>query len=303
MNLSNVNLNLLIALDALLKEQHVTRAGERLHITQSVMSNLLKQLRAVFKDELFVRGQASRMIPTPRALALAQPVKTILAQVADIFTPLEQFNAKTAKHTFTLGLSDYAEFVLLPPLIQLITKQAPQIEIVIKHLNYLSDEIPFEDSIIDLAIGIYPTIPENLVAEKLFTEESVCLGWHKNPLLKKPLNAATFAKAKQIVILYHEERAQLFSEQYLKKQGLKRHVVATVPHTMAAIHSLSGTDLICMVLKKVAQQASKQLPLIMQPAPFAYPAINIHMVWHTKERNNPAHQWLRQQIKDLVKKI
>jgi len=303
MNLSNINLNLLVALDALLKERHVTKAGQRLHITQSAMSNLLKQLRDVFQDELFVRGQASRMIPTPRALALAQPVQEVLLQAAAIFAQPKKFNPKSERHTFTIGMSDYAEFVLLPPLMQLLNKQAPGVDIIVKHINYLTDETPFEDSIIDLAIGIYPTIPENLIAEKLFIEESVCLGWRQNPLLKKPLTLEAFTKAKQIVILYFENRTELFSEQYLTQRGLKRRVMATVPHTLTAVNSLPGTDLITMVLKKAAQKLIKTLPLAMQPAPFAYPDINIHMVWHTKHRNNTAHQWLRQQIKGLSSKI
>lgn len=303
MNLSKINLKLLVALDALLRERHVTRAGERLHITQSAMSNLLKQLREVFKDELFVRGQASRMIPTPRALELEQPIKEILGQIGNVFEQKRRFNPKTAKHTFTIGMSDYAELVLLPPLIRLITQQAPGVEFMVKHINYLTDEIPFEDSVIDFAIGIYPAIPENLVADKLFIEESVCLGWQKNPLLKQPLTAESFTQAKQIVILYYEERRELFSEQYFNQRGFKRHVVATVPHTLAAIDSLVGTDLITMVLKKVAQKAIKKLPLVMQSAPFAYPEINIHMVWHPKNRNSPAHQWLRQQIKEVAKKV
>lgn len=303
MNLSKINLNLLFALDALLKEQHVTRAGERLHITQSAMSNLLKQLREVFKDELFVRGQASRMIPTPRALALAQPVKIILAQATTLFELPAAFNPKTAKYTFTIGMSDYTEFVLLPPLLQLIARTAPHIEIVVKHLNYLTDEKIFEDDIVDLAIGIYSAIPENLIAEKLYKEESVCLGCKKNPLLKKTLSIAAFAKTQQIIILYHAERTQLFSERYLKKHGLQRNVVATVPHTLTAITSLPGTLLISPVLKKAAQKASKILPLTMQPIPFTYPDINIHMVWHPKNRNSPPQQWLRQQIKQIVSQL
>ena len=303
MNLSKINLNLLVALDALLKEKHVTRAGKRLHITQSAMSNLLKQLRDVFQDELFVRGQASRMVPTPRALELAQPVQAVLLQATSLFAQPEKFNPKTARQVFTIGMSDYSEFILLPPLMQAITQQAPGIDIVVKHINYLNDEALFENSTIDLAIGIYPIIPENLIAETLFTEEAFCLGWQKNPLLKKPVNLATFAKAKQIVILYYENRAELFSEQYLNQQGFTRRAVATVPHTLAAIYSLPGTDLITVVLEKVAKRFMKVLPLAMQPAPFAYPEINIHMVWHAKHRNSSAHQWLRQQIKAISKKL
>lgn len=291
-----------MALDALLKERHVTRAGERLHITQSAMSNLLKQLREIFEDELFIRGKASCMLPTARALALAEPVKIALDQAANVFAKPEKFNPKTAEHKFIIGMSDYAELIFLPELLQVITKQAPGIEITIKHINYLKSPLPFEDDAIDTAIGIYSAVPENLVAESLFKDESVCLGWRSNPILKKPLTLKTFANAQQIVILYHESRAELFSENFLKKQGLSRRVVATVPHTLAAIHSLPNTELIAPVLKRVAQKFAKKLPLAMQAIPFPYPEINVKLVWHPKNRNNSAHQWLRQQIKNIADK-
>ncbi len=302
-DLSRINLNLLVAFDALLKEKHVTRAGQRLHITQSAMSNILKQLRDTFKDQLFIRGQASRMIPTPRALELTESVTEVLEKASNIFFKPEIFNAAEAAETFTLGLSDYAEFIILPPLIQYITKHAPGIDIVVKHLNYINDEKAFENSEIDAAIGLYPKIPERLIAETLFTEQAVSLGWKKNPLLQQPMTLQQFAKAEQIVILYYESSEQTIADQSVKKIGLKRRAVATVPHTIAAIYSLPNTHLICNVLERVAKKFTKHLPLAMQPIPFPYLPMKVDMVWHPKNRNAAVHQWLRETIRALAKKV
>ena len=292
-DLSRINLNLLVALDTLLKEKHVTNAGRRLYITQSAMSNLLKQLRDLFKDELFIRGQASRLTPTPYALKLEPLITEVLEKISCIFQPPELFNPAKAQGTFTIGLSDYTEFVLLPALVKIISRQAPGIQLIIKHLSYINNKTLFENNDIDIAVGIYSKIPDSLIANPLFTDRAVCVGDKKNPVLKNPVDGKTFAKAKQLVILYYEQKEELLSEQYIKKLGAKRNVLMTVPNTLSALYSLVETDLISMVLERMAKSFVKKLPLRYQPITFLPDTITISMVWHPKDKNNSAHSWLR----------
>jgi DNA-binding transcriptional LysR family regulator len=296
MNLSKYNLNLLVAFDTLLKEQHVTRAGERLHLSQSAVSNILRQLRELFKDELFIRGRASRMIPTPRAMALAGPIREFVEKATLVITQTQHFDPKTAKRVFTIGMTDYAEFVIVPALVRLVMKEAPNIDLVIKHVNHLTDATLFENDIIDTAIGIHPKIPEKLVENVLFADEAVCVGCHKNKLLKKPPTVKVLGEAKHLLVLYYQSREELFSEQYFKKMGFKRRCVVTVPHTVSAIYTVSNTELIGLIMKRVALKVAENLPLTIQPAPPPWPKVNVSMVWHPKYRNDPAHQWLRQKI-------
>lgn len=302
-DLSKKNLNLLVALDVLLREKHVTRAGQRLHLTQSAMSNILKQLRHTFKDELFIRGQAGRMLPTAYALTLVEPIAEILEKAQSIFQAKLDFDPTVTKATFTLGLSDYAEFVFLPLLVKYITKHAPHIDLVIKNINFLKNDYIFDHDEIDLAIGIFSKIPEKLVAQKLYKEESVIVGWQKNPLLEKKITLKQYAQAEQIVILYHEKREELFSEQLIQKMGRKRKVVMTVPNSLVALHSVVRTNLICPVLKKIAYRMAEDLPLAIQPVPFVYPPIYVNMLWHPKNRNNGAHHWLRKTILKIASYI
>lgn len=303
-NLSKINFNLLTALNALLNEQHVTRAAKRLHLSQSAMSNLLKQLRDLFHDELLVRGQASRMIPTPLALSLAPQVADAVEQVQAIFREKTPFNPTTAKITFTLGLSDYTELILLPPLIRYLEKNAPGVTLVVNHVNFLPDSSLFECNEVDLTVGLYNKIPSDLIARTLFTDRSVCIGWEKNPILQKPITGAIFSKASHLIILYYAGRSELYSEKFISDQGLDRHVMATVPHTLPAIFSLSNTNLICIVLERAAKKLTKILPLKMQPVFFKQcTQCEIEMVWHPKNRNHPAHQWLRDTIISLAKKV
>lgn len=303
-NLSKISLNLLMAFEVLLKERHVTRAAKRLHLSQSAMSNILKQLRVIFQDELLTRGQASRMVPTPRALALAPIITDTVTQISTLFREQLAFDPMTAKHTFTMGLSDYSELVLLPPLVQHLEKHAPGITLEVKHLNFLPDSKLFENDDIDIAIGMYNEIPKDLIARVLFSDGSVCIGWEKNPLLKKPITEEVYAKASHLIILYYSGRSELLSEKCIKELGFERKVVATVPHTLPAIFSLPHTNYICTVLERAAKELIKILPLKMQPTIFKQcTRCEIEMVWHSKNRNNPAHQWLRNLIISLAKKV
>ena len=303
-NLSKINLNLLIAFDMLLKERHVTRSAKRLHLSQSAMSNILKQLRRLFQDELFVRGQSSRMIPTPRALELAPAISETVAQVEMLFHEEIPFNPETAKLTFTLALSDYTELMLLPPLVQYLERNAPGITIVVKHTNYLSCSKPFETNEVDMAIGMYEFIPKELIARPVFIDRAVCIGWNKNPLLKKPMSLEAFAQASHLIVLYREDRSELLSEKYIKDLGYERKAIAVVPHTLPAIFSLPNTNLICIVLERAAKKLMKILPLKTQPVTFKQcTRCEIEMVWHAKHRNHPAHRWLRDLIFSLAQKI
>ena len=135
MNLATVNLNLLVALDALLAERHVTRAAARVGVTQSAMSNALRQLRALFDDPLFVRGPRG-VTPTPRALSLAEPVRRGLATLSEAFAE-PRFDPASAERTVVLAASDYVELVLLPPLLARIAREAPGVRLEVPGLDGL----------------------------------------------------------------------------------------------------------------------------------------------------------------------
>ena len=127
---------------------------------------------------------------------------------------------------------------------------------------------------------------------------------NKNPLLKKPVQLKDYAVAPQIVVLYPEERSTLCSEAYLKRIGLERNAVATVPHTFAALHSLPNTNLICAIPERAVKTVIKQIPLTIQPIAFKKCSLaEIEMVWHPKNRSNPAHQWLRESIIEIAKNV
>src|SRR5258706_461364 len=137
MNLASVDLNLLVAFDALLTERHVTRAGERVGLSQPAMSNALARLRALFDDPLFVRN-AGRMEPTTRAAALAEPVRGALLQLQTALEGAGPFDPATARRRFVLASADFTELLLLPRLIERLDRHAPHIDIGFRDANRLN---------------------------------------------------------------------------------------------------------------------------------------------------------------------
>lgn len=303
MDLSRVNLNLLVALQVLLQERHVTNAGKRLNITQSAMSNILKQLREAFNDELFTRGKASSMIPTPKALSLAPKIDETLKKIQCIFSNMEKFDHQKDKYTFKIGLSDHSEFIFLPKLAKLITQSAPHVKIIVKNMTFIKDESVFENDEIDLAIGLHHMIPDTLISQDILSESVAVVGCKENELLKNPMSIEEYAKARQLLVMYPEKREHMWSEKTIQEMGLERNVLLTLPDTLAAIHAIPGTPLVMSVLKRIVIRLRNQLPLAVQPSPFKYPPIQIRMVWHPKNRHYPPHVWLREEVQRIASEI
>ena len=301
--LTRVNLNLLMALDALLQEKSVTKAGQKLFITQSAMSNLLKQLREIFNDELFIRGQAGRLIPSNYALALAPRVTEAIEKLENVFKKEIEFDAKKMQVTFTIGLSDYTEFVVLPHLVQRILKDAPNVNLVIKNLTYIANKNNFETDEIDMAVGLFRTIPEGLTVEKIFQDCLVFMADRNNPLLQAPITPEQFAQARHLIPMYTEKREEMMIENFIRDLGFERKGVVIVPNTLPALASLINTDLIAVVSYKIASQYCYTSKLAYQKFAFEYPKLPISLVWHPKQKNNPAHRWMREIIAEIGKQI
>ncbi|OGT64876.1 MAG: hypothetical protein A3J38_06845, partial [Gammaproteobacteria bacterium RIFCSPHIGHO2_12_FULL_45_9] len=240
--------------------------------------------------------------PTAKALALATPVRVWLQTARALLTAEAPFQPKQDAETFHIGLADYGEFVILPVLIPYLLTHAPYTTIAVQRISYLPTEQLFENNQLDMCIGPFATqIPAGLITETLFPEEMILVGWNQNPLLTQPVTPEIFAHAPKILPLYYERPEETMTDQFLKAAGLSRQMTITLPSFTAALHNLVGTPLICHVMKRVALEFAKHLPLALQAPAFRFPPIPINMVWHPKDRNNRAHEWLRQTVRALFK--
>ncbi len=172
-DLRRIDLNLLVILDALLSEQHVTRAAERLHLSQPAVSHALARLRDLLGDPLLVRAGAS-LVPTPQALELMAPLAEALAQVQSLLAP-NTFDPATARRTFRLAMSDYGAAIVLPGLIRTLRREAPGIDLQISHASREGMLEGVLNGDIDVAAGVFPEMPNELRSTPLFEEHYVCL--------------------------------------------------------------------------------------------------------------------------------
>lgn len=298
MNISRINLNLLVALDALLTERNVTRAGQKLFITQSAMSNVLKQLREVFQDELLVQTGRTMQL-THRAFELQPQIKLWLAQAETIFKP-QKFDPKTSQRKFLLGMEEYTNFVLLPELYAYLAQQAPHIELHIKPIPSLENNRLLESPDIELAIGLLPTPDRTIHHELLFKERTVCLARKNHPLFKKKLTLKNYLAANHVALTGNQTLSSDLIDETLAKLGHQRHVVLSLSHIVPAMYAVEKSNLIATVVEGVAKEAVRLLNLSIQPCPFPMPHLSFLQAWHPWVDKDSGYQWLRNVVKTIA---
>lgn len=299
MNIKKLNLNLLLALDALLTEQHVSRAAKKIFITQPAISNSLNQLRGVFKDKLLIRS-GRKMVLTPLAQTMAPKVAHILEQVREIIEPSNDFNPLTSHRIFSIAMPDYCELVFLPELFKVFAKSAPNIKLRIVPISTIDSADLFQEQSLDISLGFLKIHSPVLHQEKLFNEYPVCITSQK---LKSHLTQKQFFSSKHIAITFNQHIYSDITDTALANMGLKRDIVVAVPHILAALLMAMQTPYIATVPASVAYALQSALGLTIKRLPFDLPVIPISMVWHKRFDNDPGHQWLRKQLMMVTKSI
>lgn len=301
-NLSDLNFNLLKALDALLKEENVSKAGAKIGITQSAMSLCLKQLRRIYQDDLLVRGQQSRMVLTAFAKTLVKPVQDTLRNMESVFGYRLLFDPFSAEKTFHIGMPDYVAFVLLPKLMQILEKSAPNIKIVHHAINYLESSDPFENFYLDLAIGDFPKAPLSLKTTTLFYDRGIIVACRKHPAMQsKVLSLKSFLKYPQVFVALEGQAEENFIVRLLEKMGHKVKVRLITPHTLIPLQTLPNTLLMTNTVERLAAPFIKSLDLTIRPTPYKLPDYHAKMYWHIRDHNELGNKWLRELIKKIIR--
>lgn len=298
MNLSRINLNLLVALDALLTERSVTKAGERIFLTQSAMSVALRQLRELFEDELLER-KGNELFLTTLAKELAPQLKKTLEEIQKL-TQRNIFDPKASRRSFTIGLTEYSAFILLPNLYQYLKKHAPNIQLNAIPLTLFGEKELLDKDEVDLAIG-FMREHSGLESELIFKDYMVCASRRDNILMQSPISLETYLEAKHLCFTVKDNID--LADVVLANMGLHRKVSLRVSHVISALYILAGSDLLVTLPKGVIQEANKILPFAMQPPPFPLPPISFVQLWHPRLTDDDGHRWMRQAIKQVSKKI
>ncbi len=296
MNLSAIDLNLLVALQALLEERSVTRAAERVGLSQPAMSNALKRLRVELGDPLLVRAGRA-MVLTPRGEMLIEPLREALHQVESIFSPPGEFVAAESEQTFVLGANDYAQFTIMPALLERLSLMAPGINLRVRDPGREMLRPNLESGVIDLALhlGRPAQVAETLYRRDLFQLELECMVRLGNPLVGDTLSVEQYAQMSHILVS-QSGGDQGVVDWTLAELGLERRIAVVVPHFFIAPHIVARTDLILTTARSVAQVFEDVLPVRLLSPPLELERGTVSLVWHPRTHRDPAHQWLRSQI-------
>ncbi len=299
MDLHGIDLNLLVAFDALMAERSVTRAGTRIGRTQPAMSAALSRLRSLLRDELFVRGPTG-LQPTPRALDLAEPLGRALADIQHTLEFTQSFDPQSSTVTFSLGLSEHPMFVVLSRLVERLQEVAPTVTLRIRGFTARDEAIGMLDAGgVDLAISNSPTTtPARILIRPLFKERFVCIVRKGHKAAGTPLDLKTFLGLSHLLVSPEGDRFG-YVDAALAQQGLKRRLALTLPNLYAVPPLIARSNMISTLMGGVVSASGHagelcvlDPPLDLEPVPFV-------MAWHKRNDAHPAQRWFRDCIASL----
>jgi DNA-binding transcriptional LysR family regulator len=300
-NLSRLDLNLLVAFDALLTERSVTRAAARIGLGQSAMSHNLGRLRALFGDELLTRGPDG-MRPTPRALALLDPVRVTLAQIQAAVLQREAFDPATAERTFRVGLADSIEVAIVPSLMARLRSEAPRVALRLRPLNRLTILDALDIGALDLGIGVFGHGQVHHKRRPLYTDRFLCLF---NPALlgfEQPISLENYLSVPHVLTSLGDD-AHGAVDEALAKLKLKRTVALVTPGFLAVPFVVARAPLITTMPLRLARYFAEAFQLATSPAPVELPSLAVSLLWHASFDHDPGHIWLRQTIAAVAAEV
>ena len=299
MDITGFDLNLLKAFEALHAERHVTRAGQRIGLSQSAMSGALTRLRELFGDELFVRSPAG-MQPTPRATDVAGPVSAALRLLREALQA-DAFDPTAADHTVTIAMTDYAAFVLLPPLLARLAVEAPRLDVRVRGIFGRTEALDLLDGgTADLAVGFPVEASARILARPLLREGFACIARQGHPAFAEDAGPEAFAAAPHLLVSPEDDRTGIVDRE-LAAIGLRRRIVLSLPQFLAAPFVVARTDLVATLAARVARRfAAAGLGIAVHEPPIALPDWPLAMIWHRRMDDHPAATWLRGRIGEIA---
>ena len=295
------DLNLLLALEALLSERNVTRAAERIGVGQPAMSHSLARLRAVFKDPLLVRGKGG-MEPTARAQDLAGPLREVLERLRGELLEPRAFDPLALHRTFVISASDYSLVVLVSRVMERLATEAPSVRLVVRSVPLTRIPGLLDDGEIDLAVTHGVELSPWQKSAPLFSEVYACIydsqacGFSGRLTLKRyqSLPHAFFAVRDELVDGVAAS---------LREAGAKGRVVFSTIHVLSVPYLVSGKPLIATVPRRIAERAAALSDLTVSPLPVEFEPVQMVLVWHGRNESNRAQSWLRDLFREEARNV
>jgi DNA-binding transcriptional LysR family regulator len=298
-NLKDLDLKLLVVFEAIYATGNISRAAEKLAMSQPAVSNLLARLRELIDDPLFVRGGQRGVQPTVKAQAMVGPVREALGLIGRQFGPSDAIDLATYRRTFRLSILEAFEPILMPPVLDIIDKHAPNIvvESILPHTEFVKDVL---SGTLDLVGFIYPVTSPEISVVPLGPADIVVLARHGHPRIGATLSLETYGSLGHVALAI-EVRGTTMIDRELLLHGIKRRVVYTVPRTISLLHAVASTDLVCAVPRQLAEYAAHNLGVVVHEMPVKLAEQHAYLMWHSKMDQDPGHTWLRESILDVAR--
>jgi LysR family nod box-dependent transcriptional activator len=300
MNLRSVDLNLLVVLDALLSERNVSRAGQRIGLSQSAMSAALARLREVFQDPLLVRVGRELGL-TRNAEELIGPLRETLNRIEQTLLQKPGFDPKTNSRTFSIGASDYAGLVLLAPFVRAIAVEAPNVTVHLLPRSRDAARILQTDQA-DIVIEPRELFGETeFPSSPLLSDRWLCAIDEANPhVSQKIMTPEQFLQLPHLVYGIGLDRQLNLADQHLAQMGIQRRIDVTVESFLLVPFLIQGTQLVSLVLERAARRLAATTHIRTLEPPFALPDIHETMYWHPRHTTDSGHRWLRERLKAVA---
>ena len=297
-NIRTIDLNLLIVFDALFDERSVTRAANRLAVTQPTVSGSLKRLRHTFSDQLFLRTSHG-VLPTPRAEALAAPVKALLANVQTLVAS-QAFDPATSEATVRVCGGDYVQHVIFGPLIEAIRKAAPKIKVLAspRPVAGALAEL-FARGEMDIVISARDTLLPELTARLLYREHYICVGRKKHPLNKHRISLKQLCAFDHLLVSPSGDRFSNVIDSILEKQSCRRRVGTVVPTYPLMFDILDRHDFLTFIPEGLLRE--RKFDLKVFKTDLAVPPVDVLASWHPRLNGDAKHRWLRELLVKVTK--
>jgi LysR family nod box-dependent transcriptional activator len=293
MNFLKLDLNLLVALDALLTDPHVTRAAERLCVSQPTLSGSLARLRDYFQDDLIVQV-GRRMALTPMGEALRLPLRDVLGDAEKLLSTKSHFDPASAERRFTITCTDYVWATLIGKVIRRLASEAPGIQ-----LEYAGTARDFAEHRVELLIVADRFALKDHSSRQLFQESFVCIAWSGNERIGESIGFEDYFAHRHIVA--YSPRQTLVSDWIAARHGMRCKIATRVPDFTMVPQSIVGTPYLATVPTRMAKHYAGHLPLRILEAPLELPVLTQVMQWHRHQETDQGMQWLRELIVDCCR--
>jgi DNA-binding transcriptional LysR family regulator len=293
------DLNLLPVFVALMEERSVTRAAQRLGMTQPALSNALARLRTTLRDPLFVRERYG-VRPTPMAEDLAPALADALARIDEVVRGQQDFDPARATQMFTLAPTGFVEFVLAPEIVARVRERAPGIKLRLTPFGADLAETGVMSGTTAMVLGRLVDPPDNLVVQHLMDDGLACVVRADHPEIGDTISREQYERLKHVNVLPPGGRLRAGLFQALEQQGLKREVAVSVTHFLAVPEMVAATDYCATLPSLICRRLTRDPRLKVVPAPVDLGTFPVQMGWHVRYRHDLAHRWLRSLVAEVA---